>query len=45
MVNNVSQIFDYIKSKTKVSYTEILQKFKELAESTVTRNLNKLQEE
>jgi DeoR/GlpR family transcriptional regulator of sugar metabolism len=45
MTNNLSQIFDYIKSKTKVSYTEILQNFIEIAESTVTRNLNKLQEE
>jgi len=45
MTNNLNQIFDFIKSKTKISYTEILQNFSKIAESTITRNLNKLQNE
>ncbi|NDK09119.1 DeoR family transcriptional regulator, partial [Candidatus Gracilibacteria bacterium] len=45
MTNNLNQIFDFIKSKTKISYTDILQRFPNIAETTVTRNLNKLQKE
>jgi Fic family protein len=45
MTNNLNKIFDFIKPKNKVSYSEILKNFSNIAETTITRNLNKLQNE
>lgn len=45
MTNNLNSIFDFIKLKTKISYTEIVKSFSNIAETTITRNLNKLQKE
>lgn len=45
MTNNLHQIFDFIQSKSKVPYSEILKKFTSIAETTITRNLAKLQKE
>ncbi|MBW7954786.1 Fic family protein [Candidatus Gracilibacteria bacterium] len=45
MTNNLYQIFDFIQSKSKVPYSEILKQFTTIAETTITRNLAKLQKE
>lgn len=45
MINNLNNIFDFIKSSNKISYSEIIKKFSNIDETTITRNLNKLQKE
>jgi len=45
MTNNLNNIFDFIKSKKTVQYSEIVSNFPNIAETTITRNLSKLQKE
>lgn len=45
MINNLNNIFDFIKSKKTVQYSEIVSNFSNIAETTITRNLWKLQKE
>lgn len=45
MTNNLNNIFDFIKWKNKVQYSEIVLQFPDIAETTITRNLAKLQNE
>lgn len=40
--NTITLIFDLILSKNNITYQEIISNFRHIAESTITRNLNKL---
>lgn len=40
--NNITNIYDFIKSFNKISYSEIINNFPNITESTITRNLSKL---
>lgn len=43
--NNLNQIYNFIVSKQKIGYKELVSNFSKISESTVTRNLKKLIEE
>jgi hypothetical protein len=45
MSKNLSEILQFICSRSQVSYSELTQKFPDRAESTLVRNLTKLQNE